>query len=89
LAASLAPGLATRPAASSRPGRLLAWIALVLITLAWITPALITTWRPAVWPGRSGKPGIAAARPDSRLAAVRPARARFAPGGIGHMCFGC
>jgi len=84
LAASLATGLATRPAASSRPGRLLTWIALAQITLALITP-----WRPAVRSGRSGKPGIAAARPDSRLAAVRPARARFAPGGIGHMCFGC
>ncbi|HEU5388466.1 MAG TPA: hypothetical protein VFV73_21425 [Streptosporangiaceae bacterium] len=84
MAAALTGGLAARPAGSSRPGRLLTWIALALITLALITP-----WRPAVWSGRSGKPGIAAARPDSRLAAVRPARARFAPGGIGHMCFGC
>jgi len=58
LAASLAAGLAGRPAASSRTGRLLTRIA-----LAWITLALITPWRPAVWPGRSGKPGIAAARP--------------------------
>jgi len=89
LAASLTAGLAARPAASSRPGRLLTRIALALITLALITLALITPWRPAVWSWRSGKPGIAAARPDSRLAAVRPVRARFAPGGIGHMCFGC
>jgi len=84
VAASLTAGLAARPAASSRPGRLLTRIALARIALALITP-----WRPAVWPWRSGKPGIAAARPDSRLAAVRPVRARFAPGGIGHMCFGC
>jgi hypothetical protein len=84
LAASLTAGLAACPAAPSRPGRLLTWITLALITLA-----LVTSWRPAVWAWRPGKPGIAAARPDSRLAAVRPARARFAPGGIGHMCFGC
>jgi len=89
LAASRPAGLAACPAASSRPGRLLTWIAPSLITLARITLALITPRRPAVWPWRSGEPGIAAARPDSRLAAVRPARARFAPGGIGHMCFGC
>jgi len=89
LAAPRTAGLATRPAAASRPGRLLARITLARITLAWITLARIAPGRPAVWPGGSGKPRIAAARPGSRLAAVRPARARFAPGGIGHMCFGC
>jgi hypothetical protein len=89
LAVSLSAGLAACPTASSRPGRLLTWIALSLITLSLIALALITPWRPAVWAWRPGKPGIAAARPDSRLAAVRPAGARFAPGGIGHMCFGC
>ncbi|HET9973614.1 MAG TPA: hypothetical protein VFQ68_35655 [Streptosporangiaceae bacterium] len=46
MAASLAAGLAGRPAASARTGRLLTWIALALTALA-----LTALGRPAAWPG--------------------------------------
>jgi hypothetical protein len=62
-AVSLTAPLATRPS-TPRPGRI----------RAGITPR-----RTSAGPGRPGNPGIAAARPGSRLAAVRPARAWFTP----------
>ena len=40
-------------------------------------------------PGRRRRPGNSAARPGSRLAAVRPVRACFAPSWVAHRCFGC